>query len=45
MKWINYMYTYIPSLLDLPFTHPHPTHLGGGIYIQYNITQPLKRKK
>ena len=27
MKWISYMYTYIPSLLDLPPT-PHPTHLG-----------------
>ena len=22
------MYTYIPSLLDLPPTTPHPTHLG-----------------
>ena len=27
VKWISYMYTYIPSLLDLPPT-PHPTHLG-----------------
>ena len=26
MKWISCMYTYIPSLLDLP--SPHPTHLG-----------------
>ena len=29
MKWISYMYTYIPSLLDLPPTSPpHPVHLG-----------------
>ena len=28
MKWINYMCTYIPSLLDLPPTNLHPTHLG-----------------
>ena len=29
MKWISYMYTYIPSLLDLSSTPlPHPTHLG-----------------
>ena len=29
MKWISYMYTYIPFLLELPPTpHPHPTHLG-----------------
>jgi len=28
MKWISCMYTYIPSLLDLPTTLPHhPTHL------------------
>ena len=27
MKWISYMYTYVPSLLDHPPTHPHPTHL------------------
>ena len=28
-KWISHMYTYIPSLLDLPPTPPpHPTHLG-----------------
>ena len=28
-KWMNYMYTYIPSLLDLPPTpQPHTTHLG-----------------
>ena len=26
-KWISYMYTYIPSLLDLPSTL-HPTPLG-----------------
>ena len=25
-KWISYMYTYIPFLLDLP-PHPYPTHL------------------
>ena len=29
MNWISYMYTYIPSLLDLPPTPtPNPTHLG-----------------
>ena len=29
MKWISYMYTYIPYLLNLPPTsNPHPTHLG-----------------
>ena len=28
MKWISYMYTYILSLLDLPPTLSHPTHLG-----------------
>ena len=28
MKWISYMYAYIPFLLDLPPTPPHPTHLG-----------------
>ena len=27
-KWISYMYTYIPSLLDLPPNPLHPTHLG-----------------
>ena len=27
VKWINDKYTYIPSLLDLPLAHPHPTPL------------------
>ena len=27
MKWINYIYTYIPSFLDLSHI-PHPAHLG-----------------
>ena len=27
-KWISYMYTYIPSLLDLSPTAPHSTRLG-----------------
>ena len=28
MNWISSMYTFIPSLLHLPPTQPHPTHLG-----------------
>ena len=30
VDWISYMYTYIPSILDLPSTapRPHPTSLG-----------------
>ena len=28
MKWSNCVYAYVPSLLDLPATPPHPTALG-----------------
>ena len=28
ITWINYKYTYIPSLLDLPPIHPHPSPPG-----------------